>query len=84
MGIPSIDFYFMPEIFWSHSHCGTLTKSSVPPQDLFTEQVVLFEGLPYIPTPVSILSLDEIRALLQTRYLLPTNNQTHLYIFPGK
>ena len=83
LGIPTIDYYFMPEIFWSHSKCAVLHRGPVPPQSLFTEQVVLLEGMAYISVQSPVLPREEVRALLQTRYLLPVNNQTHIYVFPG-
>jgi hypothetical protein len=83
LGIPTVDFYLAPEIFWQHSKCAVLHRGPVPPQALFTEQVVLLEGLPYIASTAQAIPREEIRALLQTRYLLPVNNQTHIYVFPG-
>lgn len=83
LGIPTIDYYLMPEIFWKYSKCAMIHRGPVPPQVLFSEQVVLLEGLPYITAQSSQLSKDEVRSLLQSRYLLPLNNQTHIYVFPG-
>lgn len=83
LGIPTIDYYIMPEIFWKYSKCALIHRGPVPPQALFSEQVVLLEGLPYITAQSSQVSKDEVRNLLQSRYLLPLNNQTHIYVFPG-
>jgi len=83
LGVPTIDYYLMPEIFWKYSKCALINRGPVPPQALFSEQVVLLEGLPYITAQSSQLSKDEVRNLLQSRYLLPLNNQTHIYVFPG-
>ena len=126
LGIPTIDFYFAPEVFWKHSQCPAAAAAAIVaaagaddaavessgagwggsgigrgvrsrkaayatrlqhpgltgPQELFREQVVLLQGLPYIQPP-AMVTVEEGRALLQTRYLLPANNQTHLYLFPG-
>ena len=83
LGIPTIDYYIMPEIFWKYSKCALIHRGPVPPQALFSEQVVLLEGLPYITAQSAQVSKDEVRNLLQSRYLLPLNNQTHIYVFPG-
>lgn len=83
LGIPTIDFYFIPEILWRYSKCAQLQRGPSPPQSLFSEQVVLLEGLPYVTAQSPQVSKDEVRAILQSRYLLPVNNQTHIYVFPG-
>jgi predicted O-linked N-acetylglucosamine transferase (SPINDLY family) len=83
LGIPTFDFYVMPEMFWQQSQCAVLHRGPVPPQSLFTEQVVLLEGLPYVSAQSPAMATEEVRAILQTRYLLPVNNQTHIYVFPG-
>jgi hypothetical protein len=54
MGIPTIDYYFIPEILWTNSMCPTLHGGFVPPQALFAEQIVLLEDLPDIPRPAAM------------------------------
>lgn len=83
LGIPTIDYYFIPEILWRYSKCALLQRGPAPPQSLFSEQVVLLEGLPYVTAQSPQVSKDEVRSILQSRYLLPVNNQTHIYVFPG-
>lgn len=83
LGIPTIDYYFIPEILWRYSKCALLQRGPAPPQSLFSEQVMLLEGLPYVTAQSPQVSKDEVRSILQTRYLLPVNNQTHIYVFPG-
>jgi hypothetical protein len=83
LGIPSADFYFMPEVFVFHTRCSQLQGGRVAPQNLFSEQMILLEGLPYLPYAAAAASGEEVKALLQSKYLLPITNQSHLYVFPG-
>lgn len=39
IGIPTIDYYFIPEILWTNSYCQQLGISHLP-QELFLEQVI--------------------------------------------
>lgn len=80
--MPSIDFFFVPEMMWRHSRCAQVRGAVVPPQDTYGEQVILLEGLPLTSLP-PLLSIDEGRALLQARYLMSASNSTNIYLFPG-
>jgi hypothetical protein len=56
--------------------------NSVKPQELFSEQIVFFSGIPQLPiTPPT--EINELWKILQSRYLFPPQNRTHIYIFPG-
>jgi hypothetical protein len=46
VGIPTIDFYFVPELFWKNSFCPSLRGFSFRPQETFYEQVLIFFYLP--------------------------------------
>lgn len=82
-GVSSIDFYFTPRVLWSHGTvCPQVGGDPVPPQALYGEQVVFLEGLPPLPT-VPPTTHSELWTVLQERYLLPPENRTHLYLFPG-
>ena len=83
LGVPTADFYFIPEIMWSHARCPDLNGGHKLPQELFSEQVILLEGLPNLPRPQEV-SQEEMRSIMRNRYLLALgNNRTHLYLFPG-
>jgi hypothetical protein len=56
--------------------------NSVKPQVLFSEQIVFFSGIPQLPIAPSI-EINELWKTLQSRYLFPPQNTTHIYIFPG-
>jgi hypothetical protein len=107
LAIPTIDYYFYPEIFWSDTKCpkasaalnlgnlgssGSISSSLSYynlqhlsnyqlPQELFHEQVVFLEGIPFIPR-LSPLSSDELRLAMKAKYLLDINNRTNLYLLP--
>jgi hypothetical protein len=57
-------------------------SNSVKPQQLFSEQIVFFSGIPQLPIAPSMES-NELWKILQSRYLFPPQNTTHMYIFPG-
>lgn len=96
LGIPTIDYYFIPEIFMMHSRCSVLpgqqslslqqqrsaAQSKYTPQQHFREQIVFLEGVPDYPR-VAALRDDEASVLLKTRYLLDIGNRTHIYLFPA-
>jgi len=85
LGIPTIDYYIVPEVLWQGSKCPQMNLESesskwVAPQDLFNEQVVMLTGLPPLPryTPISY---EALVSLMQDRYLLPIPS-INLYLIP--
>jgi len=82
LGIPTIDYYIVPDILWRESHCPRMEGGLETPQDLFMEQVLFLDGLPALPRH-SPVSQDILYGYLQDRLLLPNLNMTHVYLFPG-
>jgi predicted O-linked N-acetylglucosamine transferase (SPINDLY family) len=48
LGIPTIDYYFFPEILWSSSKCYSEYDVPQLPQELYSEQVYLVTLLQFI------------------------------------
>ena len=40
LGIPTVDYYFIPDILWTHSRCPKTKETYRVPQELFMEQVI--------------------------------------------
>ena len=40
LGIGSIDYYVFPEVFWMQAKCRISSELRVPPQELYSEQVM--------------------------------------------
>eukprot|EP00981_Chlorochromonas_danica_P007705 scaffold1869_cov163-Ochromonas_danica.AAC.17 len=80
LGIPSIDYYFMPSIFWEGVQC-VLKEEEYLPQTLFREQVVLLDGLPSFPTTPKLVT-EDLWQIMHSRYLLELGNRTHVYFMP--
>lgn len=83
IGIPSIDFYFAAGALWSAARCQRMQGPYALPQELFAEQVVLFEGIPPLAVPPAAKLTQDINMIMQTRFLLPDLNTARMYIFPG-
>jgi hypothetical protein len=52
LGVPSIDYYIAPEVLWTKSRCRLSdgnAEYSIP-QELYSEQVILLEGIPPLPS----------------------------------
>lgn len=90
LGIKTIDHYLYPEILWSPKSCVLSTGSVQSPQEQYSEQVVLLEGLP----PYARVkdkespygnngSATEVWEKFQKYLLLPPQNRSNLYLFPG-
>ena len=60
LGIPTVDYYFIPTALWYNVQCvvlnnnkkshNELSTKSILPQELFLEQVILLQGLPQLPS----------------------------------
>lgn len=82
LGIPSIDYYFFPQLFWDLSRCPTIGNGYMLPQQYFSEQIVLLDGVPPYPRMPPITS-EELRSVMKARYLVEIGNRTHIYLFPA-
>lgn len=83
LGIPTIDYYFIPEMFLRDSRCPYgLDGGKIFPQEIFREQVVLLEGVPDYPR-MAALSDEDARGIMKARYLLDIGNRTNIYLFPA-
>lgn len=77
LGIPSVDYYLLPDIFVREARC----HGDVFPQQLFHEQVMLLEGLPSLPTTLRLVT-EDLWQIMRSRYLLDLGNQTNIYFLP--
>jgi hypothetical protein len=82
LGINTIDYYFIPEILWKESKCPHMKGGWQLPQELFSEQVILLDGYPSLKKQPQV-SQKVLWEILKTEYLLPANNFSHIYLFPG-
>lgn len=97
LGIPTIDYYFVPETLWRGASCAMMrghgmrgvgdhdTGSNqfiLTPQELFHEQVVLLDELPFLPLG-GLAPKDELEAVMKDRFRLPPLNESNIYLFPG-
>jgi hypothetical protein len=69
LGIPSLDFYITPAVLWTQSKCRSSNKNSefTLPQELYSEQVVLLEGIPPLP-PSYVVKNNSLLANSETNY----------------
>lgn len=81
LGIPSVDFYIMPDIFLRDARCK-LSDGELAPHSLFREQLILLEGLPSLPTTLKLVT-EDLWQIMRTRYLLEASNRTHIYFIPS-
>lgn len=82
LGINTIDYYFVPDIFWKESKCPRMKGGWELPQELFFEQVILLDGYPSLQRSPQV-SQKILWEILKNEYLLPANNFSHIYLFPG-
>ena len=67
---------------------GSVRKESsevlfkVSPQELFREQVVLLDELPFLPLG-EVAPKDELDSVLKDRFRIPPLNESNIYLFPG-
>ena len=89
LGIKTIDYYLYPKILWTPKSCLFSNGNRLSPQELYSEQVVLLEGLPPYArvkdkeSPYASGSGPEIWEKFQKFLLLPPQNRSNLYLFPG-
>ena len=57
-------------------------KFNLAPQDLFHEQVVLLNELPFLPLG-ALSSTEELAMVMKDRFRLPPLNESNVYLFPG-
>ena len=59
-----------------------IEKYNVAPQDLFHEQVILLDELPFLPLG-ALSSQEELASVMKDRFRVPPLNESHVYLFPG-
>ena len=89
LGLKTVDYYLYPDILWTPKSCKLSDGRIMSPQQLYSEQVVLLEGLPPYArvkdkeSPYKSGSGPEVWEKFQKFLLLPPENRSHLYLFPG-
>ena len=96
LGIPSVDFYIVPEPLWRNAACATVDPHSfsgdhemriaAKPQELFAEQTLFLDGVPplpsYMKSNLNPRVLASADSALSSNFLLPPKNSSHLYLIP--
>lgn len=85
IGIPTIDYYLIPQMLFERSRCPQTGANDFRPQELFAEQVVFLQGLPPLyddHLPLNSKAASSLKSL-EARFLIPDMRQHHIYLFPG-
>lgn len=90
LGVKTIDYYMYPEIMWTPKSCLMSSGKVHSPQQLYSEQVILLEGLPpYARVKDKELPYannepgTDVWEKFQKYLLLPPQNRSNLYLFPA-